>query len=450
MTARTFIALLLLAAGILIAYGLRSGDHGEPPTAPPVAAAPRTAPPVPIAAGAESEPIGERSAIAIAPTPAIHGIVTRHGIPVAGREVRCRDLATDRTTKTRTAIDGSYDFAVGSGNFEVSVEIGQGVTRAQHSYRSWPMDDGFRLCAAAAKCTVDAAAVRLDLELRSQTIVVRALDARTLAPIAGADAVWRPPPPWTEELQLTTDAAGTARFDEIMPGRHTVAVTARAFRMAQMEVELPTNAPNVTRDLLLEPIGALDVVLVDESGDPLEISAALEIRALHDLSAAVIEPSNGDAFRKKPRPRVVRFDELLPGHYRIALGRDDVTAAGEPTIRFQPVVVDSPAEVDVVAGRVARCEVRAHYRCYAVLRGVDQTGKSVDASLRVEWLDPVTGATRVLPAPWQQGGSRRAPQFEGYLESGTYALTFTASEKVWRESLTVHRAAVDRTFTIPW
>lgn len=390
----------------------------------------------------------ERDIVATNAPPTVHGRISRGGLPIRGREVVLRRASDGGEWTTVTDNDGGYRFEASRGEHSVEVGVGRGTVNHQRVFSRWPPDPASRLRAARRTLDVTAGDMRCDIALPIGALAVRVLDGETWQPIANATVAWRPPPPIMQELQLDTDATGTVRFDEVAPGGHAVAASARAYRPAEAELPLAAGAITATLDLRLEPTGALDVVLVDAAGKALEISAAQEVRVLSVLTTAVFEPSNKAALRQKPRPRAFEFDDLMPGSYWVSLGDDDVKKGEQRVIRFSPVTSETMGEIDVEPGKIARVPVEVRYRCYAELTGFDADGTKTGATLRVLWLDPVAGTAEVRPAPWFHG--RGDHSFEGYLAPGTYTLEWTRKDRDWRATITVGSEPIDRSFMLPW
>ncbi|MBK8101612.1 MAG: hypothetical protein IPK26_31405 [Planctomycetes bacterium] len=418
-------------------------------TPPPPAARAGT----PASASAELGPAPEPSAIEereqvmppIAPAAWIHGTVSRRGLPVAGRRVCC-EPGTERIDVAVTAADGSFAFRVPPGVHFVEVEHAVGVREQLPELRLGPFDATSHAHAASRSLTVAADDVRCDFALPGGTITVRAVDAVTGVPLAHAGvALWQAPPPAMQRLRVPIDG-GVCTLADVESGRHTITVQARAYAAAATAVTIDDRQPMAVVHLALEPTGAVDIVFVDEAGEALELSAALQMRLLSPMTTAVVEPVNAKAFSRQPRPRAFEFDGLESGIWWPSLGNERVDARGG-AIRFLPVeLLDPlPAEIEASTGVLRKITVRARYRCHARLRAVDRHGNREDVVISVTWLDPVHGPTPVLAAPWYSGGG-----FEGYLAAGVYEVVCTRDGLRHVDTLTVGGDAVDREFVLPW
>lgn len=435
------VLLLLGAAAVTVVCRWPAGEP-EPPREEPGPAAATPAPAGATAGAAARQPEPRRSragrsglAAPASNGPAVHGIVTKRGKPVGDRMVEC--LTSRRST--RTAADGSFFLAVDPGTCLVAVPFAAGTRSLQSDYRHWPPDPQVSLHAALRRVLVGAGPVRWDLALPPGAILVTARDATSREPIPDVELVVRPPAPTTEQLHLVTDAGGRARFADVAAGTHRITGHRRGFERATAEVVVAQETRAVA--LLLEPTGALDVVLVDERGQPLPIPRAQTVDLLNMLTSGVRHSNHR---RGDPARRAFEFDDVLPGSYWVTLPADrDVGDEGR-RVRFAPAESRTLTEVEVVAGQVTRVEVPVLLRSYAKLSAVDREGNVAAASLRVEWLDPERGSAEVEPAIAGDQG------FRGHLVPGTYALTFERDGRTHREILIVDRAPIERTFTMPW
>ncbi|MCA8966987.1 MAG: carboxypeptidase regulatory-like domain-containing protein, partial [Planctomycetes bacterium] len=373
----------------------------------------------------------------------LHGTLTRLGGPAPGRTVQLF-AEVQLVRQTTTDAQGRWAFEVAPGSHRLAVPF-VGVT--EEELTTFPYR-GHRHPPLAAALVQDAevtdASVFVALTLPTGAITVRALTASTALPVAGANVALRY---GMHELLTTTDAAGIAHFEDLDPMNHSLTVSARGFEVFQDGIELDALNPRRHLDAQLTPVGAFDLRLLDDVDAPVEISAAMSAVVTDLSSDTPVVPSNIRELRDTPRPKVLRFDDLQAGRFRIAL-RDE--ECGEKILRYLPVDATDPIEVDIPAGAVTPIDLHVRYRAYVRLRAHDRSGAMGDGVLAVERLDEQLGTLRILPAPWQRGSRSGDTHFDGYLAPGTYALTFTSGERQYRDTLVVTRENVDRTLTLPW
>lgn len=406
---------------------------GEP-HATAAAATTATAPTAP------AEPAPTRTPVHTEPL-RLHGTLTREGLPMANRRVHLigtqqgyREVLTDP--------QGRWSFDVNPGAHQLAVAfagVTVGALRSPLAQRN-----GFFAYAIRKGVELTNASLFVPLQLPAGAITIRAMSAKTNQPLAAVEIGLRR---GGIELFAVTDAAGMARYDDLAFARHLLTIAARGYTTCDESVELAESTPRAHIDVLLAPVGAFDLRLLDDTGQPVEISAAIQV-AVTDLREQVpVLPSNMRELRQTPRPKVLRFDDLQADRFRIAL-HDEI--CGERILRYQPVDATAAIDVEVPAGVVTPIDVHVRYRAYVRLRALDRDGAMGDGVLAVERLDEREGTLRILPAPWQRGSRSGDAHFDGYLAPGTYALTFSSGERQHRDTLVVTRENVDRSLPLPW
>lgn len=461
---------LLLALLTLVGLGLRwlwtSGEGASPAdrahaaTPAPAAREPHPTPPAPAAPlpaaalPADAAPADPtvRTPLPDAPPTDVHGTLTRAGIAVPGRAIQLSGRSRDDQRIERSATtdgSGAYRIAVPDGRYDLLVPM-VGVERAEEHSTTRSFRRAFAPLFAAYACVAVAGRPeRCDLELPAGRITVRVRNAADGGAVANASV----------ELQHTrariaapTDAAGWLTVADLDLAEWQVRAGARAFRAASDTVLLDARHADAAVELRLEPTGALDVRLLDESGAPVAISAALVLRVTHLDSGRELDCANRGDFRGTARPTELRFDDVPPGRVAVTLADLDEARDGVRHLRYQPIDAAAPAATEVAPGRVVRCDLPIRYRAYLRLRGEAADGTLAgDARLEVQRLDERSGSAVVLPAPWQHGNQHNGAHFDGYLAPGVYRLVFTAADgRQHAQHLTVGHENIEHTVTLPW
>ncbi|MFT4516400.1 MAG: hypothetical protein ACI89X_002997 [Planctomycetota bacterium] len=391
----------------------------------------------------------------------IRGTVTRNGVGQPRREVVCSSGWGKKSVTTVSGRGGLFTFEVEPGEHELYAPHMVGTTQRQSAYSNFPLSVRDRVAAATASCTVKAADVALAMQLPVCALVVTFRNSQTFAPIPSATVTWRPPIPEEDELLVKADQGGRVRLSDVTLGTNTLVASARAFVGLVKEVEVVAGEPDQLVEFLLDPAGAVDVVMVDERRQAIAVSRALVI-ALHLVSPpAVLKvgypggepvyPSNRKQFLSKERPLLTPFDHVFPGQYELHMDGDLYGAAGdESTVRFAPYIATGEHVIDVRLGELQRFELPVVQRSYATVRAVSQQGKLLNGTLRVTFQGSDGVWRLVHPAPWQHRARHAGAHFNGYLKSGTYALAFAMGDRVWREQLVVTELVVDCTLRLPW
>ncbi len=462
------IAAAALAAALLCWLGTGPGLDAPTPAVAPARAATATAeagdpvdgtvPPRPTRAAherREAEPppgsAGRRGRLP--PDPAVYGLVSRSGRPVAERDVHVLGhdwRGTIVFEATRTDSLGQYRTRIQGGQHSVRV-VWDGLV-AEPPPRLGKSGPRPPTAAAAVDVTVDEQPVPADLRLPPGAIhlILRRKADQTPVPdvpvrLLGPDAL---------DLRGKVGRHGELHARDLPAGTWTLELDLRGFRAPPLPtIWITDQQPEQVLALDLEPAGALDLRLVDARGQPVPASAALRLEVVQGPAPDRRPPTNQAEIAGGRRPTVLRFDQLAAGGFTLETAAEAVTDDLGPAVCFQPIEILEPPTAQVTLGEVTSADLPVRYRTYARLRG-GKAGGGLHrrATLRVDRLDPRAGVQRILPAAWQTGSTHGGAHFEGYLLPGSYLLTFTGPNgEVHRAPLEVTgQDKLDRAFTLPW
>ncbi len=374
------------------------------------------------------------------PTLRVYGTVTRGGTALADRRVWLFDPRARDVLEILTDGRGAWAFAVSPGSYLVHVPFAETQNREpgsliQHDHM-----------AATRSAVVKTESVRLQFDLPSCVLTVRAVDAGTLVGIAFATiSVGRS----ARRRSVTTDAGGFARFEDLKNGALTVSGFKRGFRSSSILVELDDKDASQTVLLGLEGVGAVDLHWVDERRQPIEVPLMpLKLVSVDDGKTSpvgvLIAPEHIRDGWIKPEQDRLTWTELSPGRHRLLIADE----SGDDIERYQPVGPIS-LDFDVPAGQVTSIDLAVQRRASVRLRGRSHD-HTAPVTLTVERLDSQRGPRRVLPTKWQQEQGTDTAGFDGHLIPGVYTLRFEQGTRRHRESLVVGSENIERTYELPW
>ncbi len=278
---------------------------------------------------------------------------------------------------------------------------------------------------------------------------VEVIDKDSGRPVSGAEVTVEQPARRRVVFRVkrATDEAGIAIFRDVPRVGLMVLARAPYYRRASNMIAVEGNETHRVT-MAIEAAGVLTLQLLDDTSEPVEISAALRMKLMHLDTNRDFGSRHDEHIGGRGRPKALTFSTLPGGRYTLSI----VDAVMKDAVRYQPIERVDDREIYVRTGRTQAVDVRVRYRAYVRLIGATRGGK-VDRSLtlRVRLAGEGAAAARVLPAGWQTGEMHGGAHFEGYLAPGVYNVVLRRADgREWTERLVVEREAIEQTFPAPW